>query len=327
MLLAGALLAVFAAGGVFAYSRAGAGSSEPLAGAAAATAVATPSPVVIGSPTDDARIIAAGDIGRCDSKADDKTGQLVSTLPGTVLLLGDDAYNNGTAKEFTGCYAPSWGPLLFRTWASPGNHDHYTVGATPYFDYFGSRAGPDRRGWYSVELGAWHVVSLDSECLLVGGCGPESDQGRWLTADLVAHPTSCVLAFWHRPRFSSGVHGDDPGEDGLWRAVVAGGVDVILNGHDHDYERLDPLSADGAPDPSGVREFVVGTGGAPLRDFPQSIGRSAFRDAKHHGVITMTLTPTGYDWAFLRTPNGAVVDSGSSPCQNTRSAIAVTATP
>jgi hypothetical protein len=271
--------------------------------------------VVSALPTGAVRVIAAGDIGRCDSKADERTGALAASIPGTVLMLGDAAYDNGSAKDFADCYAPSWGALLDRTWAAPGNHDHATAGAAGYFDFFGDRAGPDHRGWYSFELGSWHVVSLDSECALVGGCAPDSAQGRWLRDDLAAHPTTCLLAFWHRPRFSSGFHGSDASVDALWRSVAAAGADIVLNGHEHDYLRLDPLAADGSPDPSGTREFVVGTGGAALRQLRQPLASSAFSDAHDHGVLALTLSADGYTWTFLRTPDGTIVDSGSSPCQ------------
>jgi alkaline phosphatase len=267
------------------------------------------------SPADSVRVIAAGDIARCDSKADEGTAALVASMPGTVLALGDDAYENGSATDFAKCYGPSWGPLLDRTRPTPGNHDHNTAGAAAYFDYFGDRAGPNGRGWYSFELGAWHIVALDSECAPVGGCGPGSPQGRWLSDDLSAHPAACLFAFWHRPRFSSGLHGSDRSVDGLWRTLAGAGADIVLNGHDHDYERFDPLAADGSPDPSGIREFVVGTGGAGLRPFVRRVPSSAFRDATDHGVLALTLSAVGYDWAFLKTPDGTVVDRGAGSCQ------------
>jgi alkaline phosphatase len=261
------------------------------------------------------RVIAAGDIARCDSQADDQTAALVASMPGTVIVLGDDAYANGSAADFADCYGPSWGRLLERTWAAPGNHDHVTAGAAGYFDYFGDRAGPKGRGWYTFELGAWHVVSLDSECALVGGCASASPQGRWLDDDLAAHPAACLLAFWHRPRFSSGLHGSDAGLDGPWRSLAAAGADLVLNGHDHDYERFDPLAADGTPDPAGIREFVVGTGGASLRPIIRRALGSAFRDATNHGVLALTLSATGYEWAFLKSPEGTIADRGTGSCQ------------
>jgi alkaline phosphatase len=258
--------------------------------------------------------VAVGDIGRCDSTADEATAKLAATLPGPILLLGDLAYERGSTRDFADCYATSWGGLLGRSWAAPGNHEHITAGASAYFDYFGERAGPDRRGWYSIELGAWHVISLDSECAMVGGCGPGSVQDRWLVEDLAAHPSTCLLAFWHRPRFSSGVHGSDPGLDLLWRTLAEAGADIVLTGHDHGYERFDTLGADGAPDPAGVRQFVVGTGGAKLRRIQRPIGRSAFFDTRHHGLLALTLTSSGYAWNFLTTPDGDVLDAGSGSC-------------
>jgi alkaline phosphatase len=318
---------LIAAVGFIAYSTADRGVTPspvpPTLGTVRPTDVASVSPDTSGpgpspaepSPAASVRVIAAGDIARCDSKADDQTAALVASMRGTVLVLGDAAYEKGSATDFAACYGPSWGPLLERTWAAPGNHDHVTAGAAGYFDEFGDRAGPNGRGWYSFELGAWHVVSLDSECSVVGGCGSASPQGRWLSDDLAAHPAACLLAFWHRPRFSSGLHGSDPSVDGLWRALAGAGADIVLNGHDHDYERFDPLAADGSPDPSGIREFVVGTGGAGLRPFLRHAPSSAFRDATVHGVLALTLSATGYDWAFLKSPDGTTVDRGTGSCQ------------
>ena len=175
----------------------------------------------------------------------------------------------GSAADFRDCYAPTWGRHLDRTRPAPGNHDWETKDLAGYLDYFGERAAPDGKSWYSYDLGAWHVVVLDSNCTFVGGCGPESAQGRWLATDLKASSARCTLAIWHHPRFSSGEHGSDAVVWPFWDALYTAGADVVVNGHDHDYERFGPQDPAGREDKArGLREFVVGTGGGVLRDFP-----------------------------------------------------------
>ena len=282
-------------------------TATPDSGAASTSPGAAPT----GTPV---TLIAAGDIGRCDSDADDETATLVGTIPGTVLVLGDSAYEDGSERDFRDCYAPTWGRLLERTLAVPGNHEYQTTGAAAYFDYFGSRAGPAGRGWYALPLGAWRLIALDSECDLVGGCEAGSEQFAWLKAELADHPADCTVVAFHRPRFSSGYHGDFKAIDPLWRLVVDGGADLVLNGHEHSYERLGPVDADGRPAPDGTTVIIVGTGGAPLRGFGSPVDASAVRIGDRHGVLVLELADGGYRWAFRSTPDGTVEDEGSGVC-------------
>ena len=181
-----------------------------------------------------------------------------------MFTLGDNSNETGTAAQYADCYGATWGQFLDRTSASAGNHDYYANGAASYFAYFGKAAGPSGTGWYSYDLGGWHIVVLNAECEYVGGCGPGSPQDRWLVADLAAHPATCTLAYWHQPRFSSGAPGQatDVAYQWFWEDLYAFHADVVLNGHAHDYERFAPQTPSGKASPTGIREFVVGTGGA-----------------------------------------------------------------
>jgi acid phosphatase type 7 len=259
-------------------------------------------------------LIAAGDIGRCDSRADERTARLAAGIEGTVLVLGDTAYENGSRRDFEACYAPSWGRLLDRTLAVPGNHEHQTAGAAGYFAYFGSRAGPRGRGWYARTIGDWRLITLDSECDQVGGCGRGSRQHGWLTAELDDHARRCTIVAFHRPRFSSGHHGDFVDVAPLWRLAVERGADIVLNGHEHSYERLGPMDADGRDDRRGATVFIVGTGGAPLRGFPSRAATSKVRVDDRHGVLVLELAEGGFEWRFRSTPDDVVEDEGSGTC-------------
>ncbi len=219
----------------------------------------------VAAQANDAIIYAAGDIASCPKKqaiaATDaaKTAALVlaglNRNPGAVALtMGDNTYPDGKAAEFTGCYAPTWGQFKARTHPAPGNHDYRTPGAAGYYDYFGALAGPDRRGYYSVQLGQWQILSLNSYL----HPAEHAAQLTWLKAELAAHPSDCTLAYWHHPVFSSGGHGDDPRMADAWKILQAANVDLILSGHDHDYERFAPQDSSGKADPQhGIREFVV----------------------------------------------------------------------
>jgi alkaline phosphatase len=197
---------------------------------------------------------------------------------------------------------------------SPGNHDYGDPGAAGYFDYFGSRAGSPSLGYYAFDVGSWRVLSLNSNCSNVA-CDATSTQVRWLQDDLRRHPYRCALAYFHHPAFSSGMHGDEAAVAELWRALHDAGVDVVLVGHDHDYERFVPLDAEGSPSASGVREFVVGTGGAELRnEWPHLRAISARRQATSHGVLEMQLWNRGYSWSFRSVGDG-FHDVGASTCR------------
>jgi 3',5'-cyclic AMP phosphodiesterase CpdA len=261
-------------------------------------------------------LLAAGDIASCASDGDEQTAALLDSLPGTVLTLGDTAYNQGSADEFTRCYLPSWGRFRDRTYPAPGNHDYQTTDASGYYEFFESRAGQPGKGWYSFDRGRWHLIALNSNCDAVGGCQPGSEQERWLRADLAAHPARCTLAFWHHPRFSSGTtHGSDPAVGGLWTALYQAGADVVLVGHEHNYERFAPLDPLGGVDPArGVREFVVGTGGRSHYPFGPPLPASEARNNDSFGLLELQLRPTGYTWRFVAAQDGAIQDSGTASC-------------
>ena len=261
-------------------------------------------------------VLAAGDIASCASGGDEQTAALLDTLPGTVLTLGDTVYDDGSADQFRRCYMPSWGRFRDRTYPAPGNHDYQTANASGYYGFFGPRAGQPGKGWYSFDLGRWHLIALNSNCDEVGGCQPGSEQERWLRADLAAHPARCTLAFWHHPRFSSGTtHGSDRAVGGLWLALYQAGAEVVLVGHEHNYERFAPLDPLGGVDPArGVREFVVGTGGSSHYPFGSPLPGSQARNSDSFGVLQLQLRPTGYSWRFLPVQGSSFQDSGTESC-------------
>jgi hypothetical protein len=270
-----------------------------------------PPPVVAGSTV----LVAGGDIASCNSTGDETTARLAEALPGTVALLGDNAYESGSPAEYANCYDPTWGRFKARTRPAPGNHEYLTPAAAGYFGYFGAAAGAPDKGYYSYELGSWHIVVLNSNCPIVS-CSRNSPQETWLRADLAAHPATCTLAYWHHPRFSSGQHGDDPRVSPLWQALADAGADVVLSGHDHDYERFVALAPDGTADAAhGIVEFVVGTGGRSHYRFtrPQP-STSVVRNDDTFGVLQLTLRPTGYDWKFVAEPGKTFADAGSANC-------------
>jgi 3',5'-cyclic AMP phosphodiesterase CpdA len=261
-------------------------------------------------------LVGAGDIADCgEIEGAEKTAALLDHIPGTVFTLGDNAYTSGTAKQFRDCYGPTWGRHLERTRPAVGNHDYRTKGAAAYFAYFGAAAGPPDKGYYSYDLGKWHVVVLNSNCSEVGGCGADSAQERWLRRDLAEHPALCTAAMWHHPRFSSAEHGDDPGLRYLWKALYEGGAELVLSGHDHTYERFAPEDADGNLDPArGIRQFVVGTGGRHEYEFENIEKNSEVRDNRTFGVLKLTLHPDSYDWQFVPVEGGTFTDSGTAKC-------------
>jgi acid phosphatase type 7 len=239
-----------------------------------------------------------------------------------VLVLGDNQYEQGTLAQYQASFDASWGRVKPIIRPAVGNHEYLTAGAAGYYTYFGAAAGDPAQGYYSYDLGAWHLVALNSNCDFVGGCGAGSPQDLWLAADLAANPGRCLLAYWHHPRFSSGAHGNDPITAPFWQRLYQAGADVVLVGHDHLYERFAPQAPSGVADPfRGIRQFTVGSGGknhvAPISVQPNS----EVRDATSFGVLKMTLRPDGYDWQFLPDASGTFTDSGSATCHAARGGV------
>lgn len=261
-------------------------------------------------------LVGAGDIADCqDLSGAEATAKLLDQISGTVFAAGDLAYPDGSKENFQ-CYDKTWGRAKSRTRPAPGNHEFRSSGASPYFDYFGAAAGDPKNGYYSYELGSWHIIVLNSECKDVGGCDAGSRQEKWLRADLAAHPTPCTLAYWHKPLFSSGgAHGNDPEIRPLWQALYEANADVVVNGHDHDYERFAPQTPDSTANLArGIREFVVGTGGKNHRPFGRPDPNSELRDATAFGVLKLTLREKAYDWQFIPEAGQTFTDSGTGNC-------------
>jgi hypothetical protein len=260
-------------------------------------------------------MVGAGDIASCASDGDEQTAKLLDGLDGTVFTLGDNAYERGSPQEFRNCYDPTWGRQRSRTHPVAGNHEYGTPGAAGYFDYFGAAAGDPSEGWYAYDAGAWRVYVLNSNCDEVGGCETGSAQERWLHGDLAANPRQCVLAMWHHPLFSSGEHGNDPITRPLWQDLYDAGADLILNGHDHTYERFAPQTPSGRLDPArGIIEMVVGTGGRSHYPFPIIRDNSLVRDNTTWGVLRLVLEDGGWSFEFLPVAGGTFTDSGGGAC-------------
>jgi hypothetical protein len=256
-------------------------------------------------PDDDPVVAGAGDIARCSMPQDGYTAALLGNIDGDVITFGDNTQVNGTAEEFTNCYDPTWGAYKSKTHPSPGNHDYNTSGALPYYDYFGVSE------YYSYDIGAWHIISLNSQIDI----SDDSPQVQWLQADLETHQTLCSMAYWHRPRFTSGLsHPSDPALGAIWDVLYENGVDIVLNGHVHLYERFAKQNPQGIADTEGIREFVVGTGGGGSLVGYSQIANSEVINNQTYGVIKLTLHPHSYDWEFIPIAGQTFTDSGSSDC-------------
>jgi len=249
-----------------------------------------------------ATLYAVGDIASCNSAGDEKTARLLQGTRGPIAALGDLVYPNGTEKDFRRCFDPSWGRLAPRMRAALGNHEYNSGTAEAAIARFHLPAN----GWYSYRLGAWHVVVLNSNCKHVGGCDRESPQWRWLRADLAAHPARCTLAYWHHARFSSGLHGSTASMAELWSLLAQAHADVVLAGHDHHYERFAPRS--------GIRSFVVGTGGAESYPVLFTIPGSVVHEAGIFGVLRLRLGVGRYGWRYLPAGGATFTDAGSGTC-------------
>lgn len=263
-------------------------------------------------------VAVAGDIGQCfgapaATSAAAKTAALVRPEDALALTLGDNAYDSGTPEEFASCFDPTWGAFKPRIRPAIGNHDTYTPDAAGYFGYFGAQAGPDRRGYYSFDHGGWHFIALNSS----GDVSARSAQYEWLVADLASsRGTPCTIAYWHYPLFNSGDrHGVSPEMKPFFQALYDAGVEIVLSGHEHVYERFAPQTADGVADPvRGVRQFVVGTGGHVLDTFGPPMANSEVRVGGSWGILRLTLGNGTYSWQFMPAGGGAALDSGRDVC-------------
>ncbi|HVS28203.1 MAG TPA: metallophosphoesterase [Solirubrobacteraceae bacterium] len=250
---------------------------------------------------------------------------IAAAAPTAIAALGDDQYDSGTLSEFQGSWARSWGMLTPPIFPAPGNHEYVTANAQGYFDYFNGvgaqtgRAGDRSKGYYSFDLGSWHIVALNSNCTTDASCAASISgfvppgEVQWLQNDLAAHPSTCTLAYWHHPLFSSGNGTSSSGVKPLWDALYAAGADVVLNGHTHAYERYAPQDPSGNPTARGLREFVVGTGGEDLLPLGQALPNTEVRSASSFGVLFLTLQHGGYAWTF-RNSSGSFFDAGSGNC-------------
>jgi acid phosphatase type 7 len=268
-----------------------------------------------------ATVYAAGDIADCRYRfpADSGAAQTAALIAqglardpnAAVLTLGDNTYPVGLPAEFDTCYAPTWGRFKARTFPVPGNHEYYTQGAPGYYAYFSDHAGPAQRGYYSFTLGKWRVLALNSALRNAEFAA----QLEWLKAELAQNKSLCTLAFWHHPVYSSGGHGNNDFMLGVWKELVAGGVDLALVGHDHDYERFAPQDGTGQRDDArGLRQIVVGTGGAQLTPLRLARPNSEVNDNSTHGVLKLVLKETGYEWEFLPVAEGGFTDHGAARC-------------
>ena len=279
--------------------------------------------------TTSAVVVGAGDISSCNTTGDTATAKLLDSIAGTVVALGDNAYEEGSLAQYNNCYGPTWGRHITRTRPAVGNHEYrtgpYPPGASGYFDYFGAQAGEPSEGYYSYDRGAWHIVVLNSECLYWpdgSKDGPsecssqrEADMIEWLKANLAANPTACTLAYFHQPRFSSGSGGNALETQPIWDALYAANADVVLSAHDHIYERFAPQTPNGTLNTArGIREFVVGTGGKNHGGIGTIKANSQVRNTTTFGVLKLRLNATSYSWKFVPVAGKTFTDSGTTSC-------------
>ena len=294
-----------------------AGSATIRASAAGKTGNSTitvttlPPPPPPPPPPGSVTFVGTGDIADCASSGDEATANLLDGISGSVFTLGDNVYPNGTLSEYNNCYDPSWGRHKARTYPSPGNHEYNTPGGAGYYAYFGAAAGDPAKGYYSFELGAWHVIVLNSNITR----DATSAQVQWLRGDLTANTKACTIAYWHHPRFSSGFeHGNNTSVQAFWDVLYEFNADIIMGGHDHDYERFAPQTPSAVGDPArGIRQFVVGTGGKSLYSFGTLKANSQVFYNATAGVLKLTLYEGGYDWQFVPV-SGSFSDSGTGTC-------------
>ncbi len=268
-------------------------------------------------------IAGAGDIA-CPASAGPYTScraygtsnLLVSLNPTAVFALGDTQYESGALADFQAVYDPTWGRLKSITHPAVGNHEYLTTNASGYFSYFGAAAGDPSKGYYSYNIGAWHIVVLNSQCANVGGCGLGSPQESWLGSDLTANPTKCIAAMWHQPRWSSGMFGNELLYSQFFTDLYNAHADIVLSGHDHDYERFALQDPNGVADPNGVRQFVVGVGGSNFTALGPLQPNSQIAQDTTMGILALTLHAASYDWQFIPAAGGTFTDSGTQACHN-----------
>ncbi|MDQ3870194.1 MAG: metallophosphoesterase, partial [Chloroflexota bacterium] len=299
---------------------------QPMLGASTDAAAVT-GPSSPDASSADPVLVGAGDISTCANDGDEATAKLLDAIPGTVFTAGDTTYESGTDTEFASCYDASWGRHKARTRPSVGNHEYLTAGASGYFSYFGPAAGDPAKGYYAYDLGAWRIYAINSNCSKIGGCGTTSAQYSWLKNDLAANPRTCVAAYWHHPRFSSGQHGNFTSMQPIWQALYDAGAELVVNGHDHDYERFAPQRPDGTQeDAYGIREIVAGTGGKNHYGFAgAAVANSEVRNSDTYGVLKLTLHAASYDWQFVPEAGKTFTDSGSTVCHDQASSLWATA--
>ena len=251
-------------------------------------------------------LVGAGDIASCDHDTDEATAKLLDRISGTVFTTGDNVYMRGTYNEYNSCYHTTWGRHKSRTKPVPGNHDYNTSGAAGYFQYFSNTPS-----YYAYNLGDWRIYALNSEI----DVSATSAQVKWLKKDLAANPKLCVLAYWHRARWSSGRHhGSDSTYQALWETLYGAGAELVINGHEHHYERFKQMDASGAAVSKGLREIVVGTGGAALYRFGSIRSTSVVRSSSTHGVLKLTLNTNSYTWKFVPVAGQTFTDAGTNSC-------------
>lgn len=281
------------------------------------------------STTRDPIIMAAGDIA-CDPQSSNfndgkgKNGNcqmmatsdvVIKAKPNAVLALGDNQYEKGEFANFQASYDPTWGRFKSITRPVPGNHEYYGSNAEGYYQYFGKAAGDRDKGYYSFNLGNWHLIALNSNCKAIGGCEVGSPQEKWLKADLKKNPKTCTLAYWHHPRFSSGTHGNNKIVEDLWNDLYNAGAELVLSGHDHSYERFAPQGLNEKADPQkGVRQIVIGNGGKNLYPFKTIRANSEVRDNESYGVLKVALHAKSYDWELIPITGDTFTDKGSALC-------------
>ena len=268
-------------------------------------------------------LVGAGDIAGCANlPGAAATARLIEKIPGTVFAAGDLAYEDGSAFDFERCYGPTWGKFKDRTRPALGNHEYLTAHAAPYFRYWGAQAGPFGEGYYSYDLGSWHIIVLNTDCSRtdVGGCGEGAPEETWLRNDLAAHPYACVVAYGHYAMYSSGIfswHARHTELRTFWEDLYAAHADLMLSGHEHSYERFAPQDPRGHSDPEhGIRQITVGTGGRShtVLGIPQP--NSEVRNDNTYGVLKLTLSPGKYSWEFVPEKGKTFRDSGEGTCHN-----------